>query len=222
MLSSAQALVHPEGRLGHVAVRLSAPDAVELERAHGLPALDAAISTGLHRVARLLNGHGLRARVLDADGLLAALVEANALDGPPQEHWTAWSSGTLAHTFYRADGVSWPDPPAPAVRAISVTADGGWGMLVRVSAARGALGRATREVTSAARAAGLRLHRLDGEHGPNAYACSPAGLPALGVLPGGLDRAAAGRFPGLFEASLGSVSPGCRVSAPAEVEQIER
>jgi hypothetical protein len=230
-LSSAQAVLRPGGqvgqaRLGHIAVRLSAPDTVERERAHGLPALDAAISTGVHRVVRLLHEHGLPARVLDADGLLAALVEANALDGPPQEHWTNWGSGTRAHTLYLAlEAAIGPGPSTRVVRAISVTADGVWGMLVRVSAARGSLGRATREFTSAARRDGLRLRRLDGDHGPHAYACSPTGLPAQGLSGAGLDRAAAGRFPGLFTASLGSLSPGStslRVTIPDEVEQIER
>ena len=92
-------------------------------------------------------------------------------------------------------------------------------MLVRVTAPTGALERVNREFAAAARRAGVRLRRLDGDHAPHAYACSPSGLPALG-LSTGLDPAAAGRFPGLFVASLGSTSR--RVTAPDEVEQIER
>jgi hypothetical protein len=109
------------------------------------------------------------------------------------------------------------------VRAISVTADGDCGILVRVSAAPAALGRATRQFAAAARGGGLRPRRLDGEHGLYAYACSPSGLPARGLCPAGLGPAAAGRFPGLFEASLGSTSPGSlRVTALDQVEPIER
>jgi Putative type VII ESX secretion system translocon, EccE len=223
-LSSAQALLRPDGRLSYLSVRLSAPDAVELERAQGLPALDAAIGNGVHRLARLLHEHGLPARVLDEHGLLAALAEANALDAPPQEHWTNWTSGSRAHSFYLVASAA-AVPRLDVVQAISVTADGAWGMLVRVSAAPGSLGRATREFTAAARTRGLRLRRLDGDHGPHAYVCSPSGLAALDLMPAGLDRAAAGRFPGLFAASLGSFAPGSsspRVTIPDEVEQIER
>ena len=140
--SVAQAVVRPDGRLGFVAVRLSAPDAVELERAHGLPALDAAIGTAVHRVVRLLHEHGLRARVLDPDGLLAALVEANDLDGPPQEHWASWGSGRQAHTFYlvRSDRLGAPAAAAGFTWAISVAADGTSAMLVRVTAPSGRVG----------------------------------------------------------------------------------
>ena len=59
-LSSAQASCGRTGGSAWVAVRLSALDAVELERAHGLPALDAAVALGVHRVARLLHEHGCR------------------------------------------------------------------------------------------------------------------------------------------------------------------
>jgi hypothetical protein len=217
-VSVAQGVIRPDGRLGFVAVRLSTPDAVDLERAHGLPALDAAIGTALHRVVRLLHERGLPARVLDPDGLLAALVEANGLDGPPQEHWGSWAAGARTHTFYLLRSGVWPDPlvgvEGPA-RAISVTADGASAMLVRVTAATGTLGQANRAFVAAARRAGLRLRRLDGDHAPNAYACSPSGLSPLGA-----DPASPGRFPGLFVASLGSTRHGA--TTPDEVEQIER
>jgi ESX secretion system protein EccE len=217
-VSVAQGVVRQDGRLGFVAVRLSTPDAVDLERAHGLPALDAAIGAAVHRVVRLLHEHGLPARMLDPDGLLAALVEAAGLDGPPQEHWGCWAAGARAHTFYLLRSGGWPYPlvgsGAPA-RAISVTADGASAMLVRVTAPTGGSGRANRAFAAAAGRAGLRLRRLDGEHAPNAYACSPSGLSPLGA-----DPAAPGRFPGLFAASLGSTRHGART--PDEAEQIER
>jgi|SRR5262245_34527888 len=217
-VSVAQAMVCPDGRLGHVAVRLSAPDALDLERAHGLRALDSAIGAAVHRVVRLLHEHGLRAWVLDPDGLLAALVEANGLDGPPQEHWLGWGSGTRTHTLYLVRSGVWPDrfgPSGALSRAISVTADGASAMLVRVTAPAGASGRANQAFTAAAGRAGLRVRRLDGDHAPYAYACSPSGLSPLGA-----DPASPGRFPGLFVTSLGSTSHG--VTTPAEVEQIER
>ena len=88
-------------------------------------------------------------------------------------------------------------------------------MLVRVTAPSAALGRANRAFAGAAARAGLRPRRLDGDHAPHAYACSPSGLSPLGS-----DPAAPGRFPGLFVASLGSTARG--LTTPGEVEQIER
>ena len=217
-VSVAQGVIRPDGRLGFVALRLSTPDAVELERAHGLPALGTAIGDAVTRLVRLLRERGLSARVLDPDGLLAALVEASGLDGPPQEHWGTWAAGARAHTFYLVRSGDWPaslvGSGGPA-RAISVAADGTSAMLVRVTAPTGGSGRANRAFAAAAGRAGLRLRRLDGEHAPNAYACSPSGLSPLGA-----DPAAPGRFPGLFAASLGSTRHGART--PDEAEQIER
>ena len=144
--------------------------------------------------------------------------EANGLDGPPQEHFGCWTAGTLAHTFYLVRSGVWPDPLADSgtpARAISVTADGVSAMLVRVTAPAGTTGRANRAFAAAADRAGLRLRRLDGDHAPHAYACSPSGLSPLGA-----DPAAPGRFPGLFVASLGSTPRGG--TTPDEVEQIER
>ena len=217
-VSVAQGVIRPDGRLGFVALRLSTPDAVELERAHGLPALGTAIGDAVTRLVRLLRERGLSARVLDPDGLLAALVEASGLDGPPQEHWGTWAAGARAHTFYLVRSGDWPaslvGSGGPA-RAISVAADGASAMLVRVTAPAGASARANRAFAATAGQAGLRLRRLDGDHAPNAYACSPSGLSPLGA-----DPAAPGRFPGLFAASLGSTRHGART--PDEAEQIER
>jgi len=209
-LSSAQAVLRPDGRLRWLAVRLSAVDAAELEWARGPADVDAVVGRGAHRAARALRAAGYPAVVLDPAGLLAALMAATALDGPPQEHWAYWRSGGRLHAVFRAR--DWPArlPLAGAGLgvSISVTGPGVWGVLIRVSARPGQLDPHCRRLTRAAALAGVRLHRLDGEHAPAAYACSPTGRPAEVLLP----RVAVARFPGRFTSSLGSASS--RSAAP--------
>jgi hypothetical protein len=203
-LSSAQAVLRPDGQLGWLAVRLSAVDAVDLERAHGPAAVDAAVGSGVQRAARTLRAAGYAAAVLDPAGLLGALLESAGLDGPPQEHWAYWRSGRQLHAVFLA--WDWPArlPLADAGLgvSISVSAPGAWGVLIRVSARPGHLGPGCRRLIRAAALAGVRLQRLDGEHAPAAYACSPTGRPAEALL----HPVAVGRFPGRLGASLGSTS----------------
>jgi hypothetical protein len=159
-------------------------DAVALERARGPAEVPAVVGRGADRAARVLSAAGYPAVALDPAGLLAALVAATGLDGPPQEHWAYWRSGARLHAVFQAR--DWPArlPLAGAGLgvSISVTGTGTWGVLIRVSARPGQLGPHCRRLTRAAALAGVRLHRLDGEHAPAAYACSPTGRPAGVVL----------------------------------------
>jgi type VII secretion protein EccE len=175
-LSAAQLLVHPDGRVGWLAVRLSAVDAVGIER--GAAAVTA---TEARRAARLLAGLGLRAEPLDAAGLAAALVFGMSLDGPPQEHWSHWRAGSFVHTCYEA---AWP-PQVPLVApgvTLSVTVEPGAGVagvrvLARITARPADLAQLCREVDTAATAAGVRLRRLDGDHAPATWATAPSAAP---------------------------------------------
>jgi hypothetical protein len=173
-----------------VALRLSPVDAVEAERSGGLAGVEAGVAAGVVRGVRLLRNHGYEAVALDPDGLLAALVAANGLDAAPQEHWSAWRSGTLAHTTYAAS--AWPPEPllaapgmwaatASFVRAAADGEAGVGGILIRVAAEPESLSRACREVARLAARAGVRLRRLDGDQAPAAYACGPSGMPADGL-----------------------------------------
>jgi hypothetical protein len=187
-LSHAQVVRH--GPRTWVALRLSPVDAVEAERSGGLAGVEAGVAAGVVRGVRLLRNHGYEAVALDPDGLLAALVAANGLDAAPQEHWSAWRSGTLAHTTYAAS--AWPPEPllaAPGLWAATASfargaAAGGagvGGILIRVAAEPDALGQACREVARQAARVGVRLRRLDGDQAPAAYACGPSGMPADGL-----------------------------------------
>src|SRR5262249_34583458 len=98
-LSCAQAVLRPDGRLGFVAVRLTALDAP------GVSVPELAVGLGAQRAARALLELGHAGQVLDPDALLAALLDVNGLDGPPQEHWSYWRSGGLSHTFFRTPAV---------------------------------------------------------------------------------------------------------------------
>jgi type VII secretion protein EccE len=181
-----------------VAVRLSPVDALALRRE---PAeIDQLVAAAVLRAARLLRVQGFDARVLDGAGLAAALVEASALDGTPHEGWASWRSGTLAQVCY---GVArWPaglslveladrirgvgtvavarQPPGQSFGPASGAAP--THVLLRLAAEPAAINRVCKEVTRAVAQLGVRLRRLDGEHGLGAYACAPSGVPAAELI----------------------------------------
>ncbi|WP_433215114.1 type VII secretion protein EccE [Dactylosporangium sp. CS-047395] len=183
----------PAERTTWVAVRLDARVraeaglAAEYDAEHA-PALVASL---IRKAGRLLRDAGLEHRVLTGDGLTAALTRACELDGPaPQEDWTAWRSGGLAHAVLWMR--TWPRlehtsallehllslPSAASASSLILTLDGG-GLalrgLIRVSAPAPLLEATARTITEAAAAAHADLVPLDGEHGPGMYACAPTG-----------------------------------------------
>ncbi|GAA3457873.1 type VII secretion protein EccE [Dactylosporangium matsuzakiense] len=189
----------PADRTTWVAVRLDAraraeaglPSSYDAEHA---PALVASL---IRKVGRLLRDGGLEHRILTGDELTEAVARACELDpsgraeaARPQEEWTAWRAGELAHTVFWLR--TWPRldntsallehllslPSSSSAAALVLTRDGaGLALrgLVRVSAAPAALEPAARAVEEAAAAAHAELVRLDGEHGPGMYACAPTG-----------------------------------------------
>jgi hypothetical protein len=159
---------------------------------------EAAVAMGVIRATRLLAGAGYESVALDAEGLVAALAAANGLDAAPQEHWSNWSSGSLAHTTYEASAVPAVALPGAWAVAVSLGRDraqslgrdpalsagqvGLVGVLVRVAAAPADLAATGRAVVRAATRAGVRLRRLDGDQAPAAYACGPSALPGSAVV----------------------------------------
>jgi hypothetical protein len=89
-VSVAQGVIRPDGRLGFVAVRLSTPDAVDLERAHGLPALDAA--TGFWPRWSRRTGWTGRPRSTGVAGPPAPARTRSTCCGPGsgRTRWSAW------------------------------------------------------------------------------------------------------------------------------------
>jgi hypothetical protein len=167
-VSCVQAVLPPEPR-AWVSLRLSPVDAVRLGGAAPSTVAAAAL-----RMQRILRHEGSTVRVLEPGDLLAELTSAIGLDGPPQEFWSNWCSGTLTHTTYAA--LHWPAGVAPPTWAtVSICrAAAGTGMLLRISQ------RQPRGLNLAGWAAstGVRLRRLDGEQAPAVYASAPTAMPA--------------------------------------------
>jgi type VII secretion protein EccE len=208
-VSTVQVIVVPDGspariRPAWVAVRITPADAVSVEGAGGVEAVERVMIAAATRAARTLERHGWPARVLDPDGLLAALVEATGLDGPPQEHWSTWRSGRLVHTCYRLTG--WEPARgmlAAGVRRIAVaySARDEPAILAVVTAEPRAILRVSQDVVASVDGTGVRLRRLDGEQAPAVYGGAPtAGLP-VPAAPRARPRAVR-----LTAASLGSIA----------------
>jgi hypothetical protein len=184
--STVQVIVVPDGspariRPAWVTVRITPADAVSVERAGGVEAVERATIAAAMRAARTLDRHGWPARVLDPDGLLAALVEATGLDGPPQEHWSTWRSGRLVHTCYQVTG--WEPARgmlAAGVRRIAVaySARDEPAILAVVTAEPRAIVRVSQDVAASVGGTGVGLRRLDGDQAPAVYGGAPtAGRP---------------------------------------------
>jgi type VII secretion protein EccE len=180
-----------------VTVRLTPADAAAAAAARGggLVGVDRAVAAALGRVGKTL-GSGVPTRVLDRARLIDALVTGCGPEGTGSgpagaEEWTGWHSGGTANVGFWL--TRWPRGPVDelfaalarvpaALVSVAVTlyppsADGQLrlGCLVRVAADAKALPKVAGELVSAARQAGARLRRLDGEHGTVAYATLPTG-----------------------------------------------
>lgn len=151
------------------------------------------------RVGKALRRAGVMHQILDGDGLVTALARSCDVDpvGPGEqlaqvhEEWTEWHSARLAHRSFWVR--EWP--PVDGVGAVldqlsaapaaltSVTLvlvpagrdDVDLRGVIRVAASAPDLARVCDAVTATARAAGVDLFPLDGEHGPAVYATAPTG-----------------------------------------------
>jgi type VII secretion protein EccE len=189
----------PAERTTWVAVRLEARSRAEVGMAGSYDAEHAPALVGslIRKVGRLLRESGLDHRILTGDELTDALTRACELDPAapgeswrPQEDWSHWRAGELAHNVFWLR--TWPRldntaallehlislPAASSASSLTLTRDGaGLGLrcLVRVSAPASTLESSARAVEEAATHAHAELVRLDGEHGPAMYACAPTG-----------------------------------------------
>jgi type VII secretion protein EccE len=192
----------PADRQGWVVVRLDARRLAEAEiggpdESAEAPAVVAAMAG---KIGRALRRAGVAHRMLDRGGLLDALSRScdlvMASAGPdgrvrPREEWRSWHSGQLRHVSYWVR--AWPRelgrarslldaltavPASLTSVSIAVVPEEGTldvQCLARVAAPEERLDQATHAVVTAARAAGARLFRLDGEQGPATYATAPTG-----------------------------------------------
>jgi type VII secretion protein EccE len=189
----------PRDRVTWVVVRLDARTMAENSLAAGPETQPPAIiGTLMRRLLSLLRRTGRPCRPLGASELLDALTRSCDLDptGPedppprPPETWTSWRSGRLGHaTFWVRD---WPAvarvgallealstaPAALSSVALIMAPDGeaiDLRCLVRVGATEDQLGTAVAGFQRCAEQFQSHLLRLDGEHGPAAYASAPTG-----------------------------------------------
>ncbi|MBO0868598.1 MAG: type VII secretion protein EccE [Micromonosporaceae bacterium] len=190
----------PADRLSWVVVRLDAQSLAEAEvggkdESAQAPAVVAAL---VRRLGKALRRSGLAYQILDADGVLEALARSSDLAAPvmssvvvaPREDWRAWHSASLSHVSYWVRG--WPDlargramldalaaAPASMTSVAMVLAAEGEEVdlqcVVRVGAPVDQIARACQGVVAAARSAGARLFRLDGEQAPAVYVTAPTG-----------------------------------------------
>lgn len=185
-----------------VAVRLDPRDAADAaaSRGGGVAGVHKALAATVSRVGKTLRGSGLSYAVLDDQELLDALVSSCGLDDVVAdgridddeirgEDWTSWSAGGKVHTTFWLS--RWPRQLQPRFMAalaqvpaslvsVSTTlrprADGvGVRCLIRVAAPAEQLDGSVHGLAQIARASGIRLQRLDGEHALGVYATAPTG-----------------------------------------------
>lgn len=152
-----------------------------------------ALATLTTRLTRTLRTMGVTARALAAEELHLALESSLGQDAArhADERWRFLLAGDRAQVTHWVSG--WPDRPggtdlllsAPAavpadftdvalvVRPHGAAAD--VAALIRVCAAETDLPRALAALRRVTDRAGARLRRLDGEHGPAAFASAPTG-----------------------------------------------
>ncbi|MEU4569652.1 type VII secretion protein EccE [Micromonospora sp. NPDC023956] len=182
-----------------VAARLRVADArtEAVNRGGGIDGVRRTMAAAAGRLGKALTGAGLAYRMLDPDELAAALLTAAGLDVAPDpqvENWTGlagrgWTQQCL-HLRGRADAPV--GALADAVTAIpvmshtlSVTVAAGGRVcapLLRVAAPDSRAADLLKTVRDVARRHSFVPRRLDGWHGPAAYACAPVAVadPATG------------------------------------------
>jgi type VII secretion protein EccE len=190
----------PADRLSWVVVRLDAHTLAEAgvggrDESAQAPAVAAAL---LRRLGKALRRAGVAYQILDADGVVEALSRSCDLVAPvggpavakPREDWRAWHSASLAHVNYWVR--AWPDlargrslldglagaPGSLTSVAMVLAAEGeevDLQCVARVGAPADQISRACQGMVAAARSAGARLFRLDGEQAPAVYVTAPTG-----------------------------------------------
>jgi type VII secretion protein EccE len=190
-----------------------AAPAVAADRGGGLDGVHRALATALRRVVKVLRTAGLDGQALDAHGLATTLVEVTGGTGaaePPVEQWRVWRVGGTGHVCFQLHGQLGAElvevaarlgqPPvesytvtvalraaAPPPRVGPPGAAGGQPLLtgvLRVAAPVAVLDQALARAAELGAWAGMRLRRLDGEHGPAVYAAAPTGKDASGLRAG--------------------------------------
>jgi type VII secretion protein EccE len=183
-----------------LSVRLSPADAAEAAatRGGGMEGVDRAMAATVGRIEKILASAGIANQALDADGLreamsfcagLESLPPTGGNNNLPRERWSSWSVGGMTHACFTV--THWAqDPSADLVRQLAQVPGFGVAVamilrpygeragllgLVRVSAPSDRLRVAVRQLNRVAGRLGLRLRRLDGEHGPGVYATTPTG-----------------------------------------------
>jgi type VII secretion protein EccE len=190
----------PVEQMVWLSVRLSPADAAEAAatRGGGMEGVDRAMAATVGRIEKILASAGIANQALDADGLREAITFCSGLESLPpvtgnnnlpRERWGSWSVGGMTHACFTIARWS-PEPSADLVRqlaqvpgfAVAVATilrpygeRAGLLGLVRVSAPNDGLRAAVRQLHRQAGRLGLRLRRLDGEHGPGVYATTPTG-----------------------------------------------
>jgi type VII secretion protein EccE len=161
------------------------------------------VASLVRRVGKVLRRAGVAHQVLDADALVHALARSCDVDpvGPGEplaqvrEEWTEWHSARLSHrSFWIRD---WPpigevgallDQMSAAPAALTSVTLVLWPSsagrvdlrgMVRLAAPETDLARVCEAFIAMARASGVELFALDGEHGPAVYATAPTGGGAL-------------------------------------------
>jgi type VII secretion protein EccE len=217
---------------GVVPVRQRALLVVRLSRVDGgWPGaeLRGALSGAVRRLSRQLTGDGFDCRPLGPDGLRVALddlVPGGSAGGTVREVWSGLVLGGRQQTCLRATGVHRLPAgelgslvprllatPAGMV-AVSVSAAGGAAdLVIRLAGTSPAgLAAAVAAARQQATAAGLSLHRLDGDQRGGLAATLPLGVPpAIGAGPG---PAGATALPAVAE---GSTGPPASAEGPTEL-----
>lgn len=174
-------------------------------RGGGMTGVRRSLSTALGLVGRALSGAGLEYRMLDAEELLDALALSLGLGvqpGGPAGHpgpartdnrWDRLVTDGYAQVCFEVTG--WP-PHGGRLTAALAGLPAAWTTLslvlgphagltgpgevplrgqLRVAAAPDAIGPSCEALDDAAHTQAVRLRRMDGEHGPAAYATAPTG-----------------------------------------------
>jgi type VII secretion protein EccE len=185
----------PADRVTWLAIRLDARDLAEMgaEAPEQAPVLVASL---LRHLVKTLRRAGVAIHALNRDGLLEALARScdvipeDVAAADPHEDWDAWYSGRLVHRTYWLQ--HWPalsqcGPLLDALAAVPATLtsiaivlapnddDVDVRCLARVAAGPQRIEAMSAAAEEMARTAGGRLLRMDGEHGPAAYATAPTG-----------------------------------------------
>jgi type VII secretion protein EccE len=186
------------GRQTWIGLRLDADDAAgeAASRGGGVDGVHRALTAAIGRVSKTLRADGLDCWPLTADQVTAAVAAvAGPPDGAPDthEHWHGREAADATYVCFRMLGMFSLAEIDELLRDTSVLSytlsvrmlvserrDGAGPPrhgLLQIAAGAGMLNSTVAEVTALARRVGCRLQRLDGWHGPGAYATAPTGAP---------------------------------------------